>query len=132
MNLEGTSDDDDDAPASLTPVAHEQRRGAQRFGGGFGLLPVAFLDRLVECASVIGVGAREPSAPPAGAVARDGDGRWATLRQCRIPSLFSAAGGSAGANAATTSTPTVPGEVPGSKRVMSAMQVSETCHQRGT
>lgn len=125
-NIEGASDDDDDTPASRTPLALEHRRGTQRFGGGFGLLPVAFLDRLVECASVSGVGVREPSAPLAGAGAREDGGRWATLRQCRIPALFSAAGGS---NAATASTPTVPGDVPGSKRVMSAMQVSETRHE---
>lgn len=127
---DGASDDDDNAPASRTPLLPEQRRGAPRVKGGFGLLPIAFLDRLVECASVSGGdGARESSAPLAGTATLEGGvGRWATLRQCRVPALFSAAGGSStGGSAAADLTPAAPGGSTGSKRVMSAMQVRHVC-----
>lgn len=122
---DGESDDDDTPPSATPARTAEPRRGTARSGGSFGLLPVAFLDRLLECATL--GGSESVSSPPPAGAASSSAGRWSTMRQCRIPAMFKAGGatamGGAGGVPVAAAVPPGPGGPTGSKRVMSAMQV---------
>ena len=117
----GDSDEGDTPSSVRSPAAIDSRRSNVRQGGGFGLLPIAFLDRLLECAS-FGNSSTNSTPVAAGSGAEHG-GRWSTLRQCRITALFTAAGGGTVVPASVQNTSSESGGKTNSKRVMSSMQV---------
>lgn len=114
---DGESDNDTER-VPQTSSATDQSRVPSHKKSGFGLMPFAFFDRLVECALVDGLNDSVSGSA----------GQRSSLRQCRIPALFVSSG-----SGAARSTP-LPSESPGisggaaggSKRVMSAMQVRES------
>ena len=113
--------DDDVEPAANSRSPVGDRHGLRQ-GSGFGLLPIAFIDRILECATVGGGGNDSSSSS---AASGPSGVRWSSLRQCRIPALFAAGGGSVSAPTAVSVPAGQAEKTGGSKRVMSAMQVRQ-------